>query len=136
MRRFVPFILSGAIALTVLSAPIEAVAAPSAWQKMDIALHLEEAGGVMLVSGELPLQATLPTEAELSVPAGSQLQWIGQIMGGDPSADPALTYTKTTVGSAMEARMVATRDLSGSSPLASSSVASAATSDSRLRSSR
>lgn len=99
MRRFVPLMLSGAIALAILSAPIEAVAAPSAWQKMDIALHLEKAGGVMLVSGELPLQATLPTEAELSVPAGSQLQWIGQIMGGDPSADPALTYTKTTVGS-------------------------------------
>jgi hypothetical protein len=52
----------------------------------------------MLVSGELPATASLPAAGELSVPAGSQLQWIGEILGGASSEDPALQYTKTTVG--------------------------------------
>jgi hypothetical protein len=52
----------------------------------------------MLVSGDLPSTASLPAQAELSVPAGSELQWIGEILGGDPTADPALKYAKTTVG--------------------------------------
>lgn len=74
-----------------------AIAAPLQWQRMDVTIHSEQSSGVMIVSGELPETATLPAEAELSVPAGSKLQWIGEILGGDPSADSELQYTKTTV---------------------------------------
>jgi len=63
----------------------------------------------MIVSGELPEPMSLPAEAELSVPAGSALMWIGEIMGGDPSADPALTFTKTTVGDSEVYRFTLTK---------------------------
>lgn len=98
MRRTSSLVLSVVVLLSVVLVPAAALAAPAAWQRVDVALHSEQSGGVMLVSGELPPGATLPAEAELSVPAGYPLLWIGQIMGGDPSADPALTYTKATVG--------------------------------------
>jgi hypothetical protein len=52
----------------------------------------------MLVSGVLPDSTALPAEGELSVPAGAQLQWIGEILGKDPSADPELKYVKSAGG--------------------------------------
>lgn len=75
-----------------------AYAAPNAWQSIDVTVHAEQSGGMLLISGELPETVSLPAEAELSVPTGSQIQWIGQILGGDVSADPALQYTKSTEG--------------------------------------
>lgn len=51
---------------------------------------------MLLVSGELPSEVKLPAEAELAVPAGTQLQWIGEILGGDPAKDPTLSYTKSS----------------------------------------
>jgi hypothetical protein len=75
-----------------------AFAAPVTWQGVDVTLHSEQSGGVVLINGTLPETAPLPAEAELSVPAGSKIQWIGEILGGPPSADPTLKYTKTTSG--------------------------------------
>lgn len=91
--RVLPFVMLASALLWAGSA----MAAPAKWQRVDVTLHSEQSGGVMLVSGELPESVKLPAEAELSVPAGSSLQWVGQILGGDPSADPELTYTKSTV---------------------------------------
>jgi hypothetical protein len=86
----IAFVLAVSSATTVF-------AAPTGWQKIDVTLHSEQTGGVLLISGELPKTTELPAQAELAVPAGSQIQWIGEILGGDPSADPALKYTKSTV---------------------------------------
>jgi hypothetical protein len=72
------------------------LAAPAAWERVDVTLHSEPTGDVMLVSGRLPASAVLPAQASLSVPAGSRLQWIGEVLGGETSADPALTYKKST----------------------------------------
>ena len=90
--------LSALMAVTLLSAQV-AFAAPAQWETVDVTIHPEEGGGVLLVSGQLPESVTLPAQAELAVPAGGQLQWIGQILGGAASADPELQYTKRTVGS-------------------------------------
>lgn len=95
-RQFRASITALAFALALISSTA-VFAAPAGWQRVDVTLHSEQTGGTMLVSGELPKTTALPAQAELSVPAGSQLQWIGEILGGDPSADPALKYTKTTV---------------------------------------
>lgn len=97
MSRTLRHVLPIAMLLFVLLWASTAVAQPAEWQRIDVTLHSEQSGGVMLVSGELPESVKLPAEAELSVPAGSSLQWIGEILGGDPSADPPLTYTKSTV---------------------------------------
>lgn len=93
-----------ALVLTVLSLQLAfaavAVAAPAQWQGVDIVSHPEASGGIVTVIGTLPETATLPAQAQLSVPAGSQIQWIGEILGGDPANDVELTATKTTVGAA------------------------------------
>jgi hypothetical protein len=73
-------------------------AAPAAWETMDVTRHSDTNGGVLLVSGELPASTKLPAEAELSVPAGLELQWIGEILGGASADDPELKYTKSTAG--------------------------------------
>ena len=97
MRRVYCRVLPFAMLVSALLWAESAMAAPVKWQRVDVILHSEQSGGVMLVSGELPETAKLPAEAELSVPAGSSLQWVGQILGGDTSADPELTYTKSAV---------------------------------------
>lgn len=95
-RQFRASIMALAFALALTSSTTVFAAAPG-WQSVDVTLYSEQTGGTMLVSGELPRTTALPAQAELSVPAGSPIQWIGEILGGDPSADPTLKYTKTTV---------------------------------------
>ena len=74
MRRSPQFaIVSLTFVLLALSASV-ALAAPSAWQNVDVTRHFEQDGSILLVSGDLPETAKLPAEAELAVPAGSQLQ--------------------------------------------------------------
>jgi len=80
-----------------VSSATSVFAGPTGWQRVDVTLQADQTGGVMLVSGELAKTAALPAQAELAVPKGSEIQWIGEILGGDPSADPALKYTKSTV---------------------------------------
>jgi hypothetical protein len=97
MRRPLRLVLVAATFALVASFATISIAAPATWERVDITQHSEQGGGVLLVSGELPATASLPAEAELSVPAGSQLQWIGEILGGASADDPELKYTKTTV---------------------------------------
>jgi hypothetical protein len=87
-----------AVSLVATFSAVSAFGAPATWQTIDVTLHAEQAGGVLIISGDLPESTKLPAEAELAVPSGSTVQWIGEILGGPPSADPALQYTKTTVG--------------------------------------
>ncbi|MBU4556471.1 MAG: hypothetical protein KJ747_06335 [Actinobacteria bacterium] len=75
-----------------------AVAAPVTWASVDVTMLSEQAEGVLLLTAHLPETATLPAQAELSVPKGSQIQWIGEIMGGAPDGDLELQTTMTTVG--------------------------------------
>lgn len=91
--------LLAALAVFVLagSAAPAFAAAPAKWQRIDVTLQSDQQQTMLLVSGDLPPGAKLPYKAELAVPAGTQIQWIGEILGGPPSADPALTYAKSTV---------------------------------------
>lgn len=88
-------VATAALMLAAVAAP--AFAAPAAWQMVDIMLFPQQTGGVVVVSGELPETASLPAEGELAVPAGSQIQWVGEILGGPVSEDPDMAYTKRTV---------------------------------------
>ncbi len=58
----------------------------------------EESGGLMIVSGELPESTKLPAAVKLSAPSGSTVQWAGEILGGDVSADPTVKYEVATEG--------------------------------------
>lgn len=98
MLRTMRVLFATLVTLLVVGTTATAFAAPVGWQAIDVTLHTEEQQSTLLVSGELPSTVKLPFEAELAVPAGTQLQWIGEILGGPVADDPALKYVKTTVG--------------------------------------
>lgn len=97
MLKALRFAVAALVAAIVLTVPVSAVAAPIPWQLVDITLHNEQQQSLLLVAGELPSTTPLPFDAELAVPAGMQLEWIGEILGGAPEDDPTLQYTKETV---------------------------------------
>jgi len=97
MLRVIRLLVPLAVLLAVTTHSLAAFAAPTQWESVDVTVHEEQQQSKLLVSGELPAATTLPADAELAVPAGTQLQWVGEILGGDPSKDPELTYTKSSV---------------------------------------
>jgi hypothetical protein len=97
MRYSLRFILTAAAFALAVSPVTTGFAAPSTWERIDVTRHSGQDGSVLLVSGELPASESLPAEALLSVPAGLELQWIGEVLGGPASEDPELKYAKTTV---------------------------------------
>lgn len=94
LRHFLVAVMFVVASLSATSA----VAAPVTWASVDVTMLSEQAEGVLLLTAHLPETATLPAQAELSVPKGSQIQWIGEIMGGAPENDLELKTTMTTVG--------------------------------------
>lgn len=96
-RMFRIGFFTSVFAISIFTASI-AVAAPAVWEKVNVTLHSEPAGGVLLVSGDLPSDASLPAQVELPVPTAGRLQWIGEILGGDSSSDLAVEYTKSLAG--------------------------------------
>ena len=96
MRSPLRFVLVAAVLTFALTGAAVASAAPVTWAGVDVTLHQDADGPVMLVAGTLPETSTLPADVELSVPASSTLLWVGQILGGDTSLDPELQFTKTT----------------------------------------
>lgn len=109
MLRLARTLAATALFAVAFATPLVAVAATASWQTIDVTLHSEESGALLLVSGQLPSSTPLPAQAELAVPAGTQLQWIGEILGGPPASDPALKYDKSTVDSADIYRFTLTR---------------------------
>jgi len=96
MPRVTRFLFLLVFAVALFAQASTAIAAPAQWSSVDVTLQSAEQQSMLLVSGELPVDAKLPAEAELAVPAGTQIQWIGEVLGGDPSKDPELKYTKTS----------------------------------------
>lgn len=73
-----------------------AVAAPVAqWDSVSLNVGSSSAGSVLIVAGMLPETTKLPATVELAVPAGSTLQWAGEILGGDALADPEVATIKS-----------------------------------------
>jgi len=111
MLRILRSFAATTVLLVALLSASTALAAPARWQRVDVILNAEQSDGVMLVSGQLPPATALPAEAELSVPAGSTLLWIGEILGGATSADPAVEYTVSKAGSSDVYHFTLTRAL-------------------------
>lgn len=119
MRFPMRFTVLVIVSMFVAAHATVAFAAPVPWRTVDVRLHSDQSGDVMLVSGTLPDGTKLPAEAELSVPAGSAVQWIGEILGGSAADDPALKYTKTTEGAVDVYRFTLTKALTGQAEFAS-----------------
>lgn len=94
MNKLVRGAILAAIATVVaLMTAVPALAAPVPLKGVDVTVHYEQNTPVVLVTGYLPDSAKLPAAVELAVPAGGQFSWAGEILGGDPSADPSVQYT-------------------------------------------
>ena len=95
--------LATAIALAVaLLVPVSAFAAtaPAAGGPIDVQAWNDNGTLVVVTALTIPETTKLPTTVRIPIPAGSQVQWAGEVLGGDPAADPARTYAikKSPVG--------------------------------------
>jgi hypothetical protein len=97
MHTITRLFVAALVVLATVALPSHAAAATAGWQRVNVTLQ-GESQPVLLVAGELPDTAALPHTGELAVPAGAQVQWVGEILGGASDQDPAMEYTKTTVG--------------------------------------
>ncbi len=68
------------------------------WDSVDLVVHDDQGKQLMILAGQVPTETALPAQVEIAVPAGLQLQWAGEILGGDPAKDPAVQYKITKVG--------------------------------------
>jgi len=96
-RTFRLALAAGTLAL-VLGIAAPALAAPQSWERVDVIAKTEGPGSLLLVSGVLPQDAKLPAEVSLAAPAGSELVWTGEVLGGPAENDPAVEPTKVTKG--------------------------------------
>jgi hypothetical protein len=97
VSRYSAFIAALVLSLAIVG---QAFAAESPWQSIDVISHNEGSQSILLVTGTLPEGTSLPAEVSLSVPQGAQIQWAGEILGGDPSADPEVQTQKSSVDGA------------------------------------
>lgn len=72
-----------------------AFAATAVWESVDVTLHSETEGGVMVIAGNLPASAKLPAQIQLSVPPGAPVLWMGEVLGGALNNDPTLDPVKS-----------------------------------------
>lgn len=103
MSKTARFLLA-ALCLFVLARPAAPAfaAAPPRWESISVTLQADETQSMLLVSGDLPPGAALPCEAELAVPAGTRIQWFGEILGGPSEQDPTVTFAKKSTVDGMD----------------------------------
>lgn len=95
--RVYPLALLVALAL-LLAMPSAASAAGVREYQLQFAPAATGGGSLAIVTALIDPQATLPSAVTVPVPAGTTLLWAGEILGGDPAADPARTPTVERVG--------------------------------------
>lgn len=74
-----------------------AFAASIGWASVDLVLH-DDATPMLIVSAQLPQDASLPVDVSLAVPAGAQVQWAGEVLGGPLEQDPTRVPSVVTSG--------------------------------------
>lgn len=94
--RLLSVVLTVVLVLTASAAAF--AAEPVNWERVEITLHDDPAGGVLLVTGQLPEKTKLPADVALAAPAGLELQWAGELLGGPADQDPAVEPKVTRVG--------------------------------------
>lgn len=75
---------------------VPALAQEAKWELVEYVLHDEQGQAVLIVSGSLPEDVALPADVTLAVPAGAQLSWVGEILGGAVADDPSVEAAKST----------------------------------------
>ena len=82
------------LVLAVLATPALAAAAtaPEAGGTLDLQTWPDSGQLIVVTAVTVPDSVKLPTTVRVPVPAGATVQWAGEILGGELSADPERTY--------------------------------------------
>lgn len=86
------------IAAALIAPASHAFAAPVPFERMEVTVISEQGGSMLLISGALPEGTPLPAQVEIPAPAGAELVWAGELLGGPLSEDPEAKPTVTTAG--------------------------------------
>ncbi len=106
-------VIAVAVALSMSLGVLSAGAAPVPFESVDVTLHQEQGGAVLMISGKLPKGTKLPAEVQLAAPKGAEIQWAGEILGGNPSEDPSVEPKVTTKGDQDLYTFTLTKSLTG-----------------------
>lgn len=77
-----------------------ALAAPAPVTSYDVQSRQTNRGRVVSVTAQLPATARLPAELRIAVPKDATIQWVREILLGDPAKDPQAKYTLWADGAA------------------------------------
>lgn len=89
----------GALTLLLVALiPAVAHAAVVREYQLQYAPAAEPTSSMLIVTAIVDPSASLPATVTIPAPAGSALLWSGEVLGGDPAADPFREATKQTVG--------------------------------------
>lgn len=95
-RRSLTALVCGlALALIVVSPAAGFAAgakAPEAGGPLDLQTWVESGQVIIVVAVAVPESTRLPATVRIPVPDGASVQWAGEVLGGDLSADPTRTY--------------------------------------------
>lgn len=94
LSRLLPLALAFALLLPAVSASAAVVRE----YQIQFAPTVEQGGAVAIVTAVLDPSEALPAAINVPVPAGAELLWAGEILGGDPQADPVRETTVERVG--------------------------------------
>lgn len=98
--RSIPAVLTAVLLLALVCVPVTASAATVREYQLQYAPTGDAESALMIVSALLDPQVALPATVTIPVPKGATLLWAGEVLGGDPAADPAREVTKETIGDA------------------------------------
>ncbi len=84
--------LTGAMLLALLGAPCMAYADVAEYQ-VQFTPTGDTGTAQVIVNVVLTPAVSLPATVSVPLPAGAQILWAGEILGGDPAADPSREYT-------------------------------------------
>ncbi|MDP2401679.1 MAG: hypothetical protein Q8M66_06845 [Actinomycetota bacterium] len=84
-------------ALLFAAVPASAQQTTSNWDRVDVLLNTVDPtqAPFMLVTGTLPGVTPLPADVSLAVTKGTELLWVGEILGGPVGEDPSSAYRIT-----------------------------------------
>jgi hypothetical protein len=126
--RFRASLLAALVLVLCIAAPAAATdtvilpAASATPSTLEVQFWPSEPDGSLLVVGaELPAQTRLPATVRVPLPAGATVTWVGEVFGGDPSADTEVSYVEEqgVGGTVIVATLTKSRSLQYEATLAS-----------------